>query len=953
MKPLIALILLAATGALGQTISNPPPFKTDYPNRWAQSNTIVKFQFGGDGGGGLGGNGINPYGKIICQDPVNYTHGIYIYNTDHQNQSETSPWDSGDLSGVFGSAGNVESWALGFTDINPSFDSQFTAMFGQVKTAWLTIEQIGLYTKNFYYSSNLTFQVLNPQIWAHFVWVGQRLVPSYYAVRENPNAAKDGNPSIMTPIFGDTVFTRTTFFDKMFLCIWPYLRAWMFCHPTYPDPPLDPPFPMPPGWPAPNPPGWPMTIIFDGPPLPPQPWPPWKNPPIGLFPPIEFPTNKANIIQGSVNLQGPYGDYYEVNRNVSYSSAVGGSTAPWNTVLGFFLDSTNSTPSGNGDSVCVSLPLIENASVAFYTITWSNQLAWPVSGRQVQTIPPGASIMLANQFSRLDGREFLSNSIATVDGVAANGFDADGNAFYATNQNGGAWYSRPMGLRQKFTGDMGGARVVSGTGVQLSNPWTTNVQVITAGFVPSGIYSVGIASNSWQMLSWPFPDATVNLATAGFPMQAGDELHKLNSDGKTFTVYTYAGSSWVPSVPTFSRGQSFWFLNNHTNKTWTCTGASPYRYITFCSDLNTNNGMKVFVNCRLGLNHTVTDSTLGWCPGDTVDICYDSNPTTVGTATIIDGLMDTTNTYTMNNYWTATNTGGEYSFPAVPSGLTQSAWTVPTGLNVTSWLTRIASNGGVLPSVQTVNAANVFELRIAKIKPKIYHCNIIAPDSIIAFRVPLIRTYGNSLWLPVTVGSGGGNHLDVNGFTGYASSLNGTVYDTGIKCSLIPSFGIGNGGLSLYESHANLLGLDEAGALVGALDTGSVKRFTLTILDKTGNSSFRGFDLASQARALNPGSATNGCGGFFSGNRTSSDYNALYYASPNTAFETLASSTVTAVQLPPTTPVAVGGQNLDKTYTVSQQRLSYMSVHDGFNSSEAKIEADAAMELRTALGGGL
>jgi len=266
------------------------------------------------------------------------------------------------------------------------------------------------------------------------------------------------------------------------------------------------------------------------------------------------------------------------------------------------------------------------------------------------------------------------------------------------------------------------------------------------------------------------------------------------------------------------------------------------------------------------------------------------------------------------------------------------------GPTVLAWLDQIKANGGSAPAPSTLASVDAFVSAISSLLNRIWHLNVIAPDSLIAMRTPLISTFGSVLWAPQIVGTGATETLDKTGWKGFTDSSNGIVYDTGLNPSAIPSFAIGNGGLSLYEPEAVVPNLG-----VSTSQLGAVAGLSRLVLTNGGNLiGAQCYDSGSKILVGNAGSP----GGFLSASRTAVNAFTAYFASSAAAWQVISSVAVANTQTPPNLTLAAGGTNSAGTYFVCAEKLSFMAVHDGFNSADGQLLFNAVQNLRQALGGG-
>lgn len=263
------------------------------------------------------------------------------------------------------------------------------------------------------------------------------------------------------------------------------------------------------------------------------------------------------------------------------------------------------------------------------------------------------------------------------------------------------------------------------------------------------------------------------------------------------------------------------------------------------------------------------------------------------------------------------------------------------------WAMRVVANGGPMPSQNTIEASSLFLVQISSLRSRIYHLNFIAPDSLIAMRTPLINFAGNDPWIPVTVGTGFAETLSVQGWRGYADAANGIVYNTG---GVVKSTNT-QGGLSVYCPEAAIANTSAIG-IAGRIGSAGTELFQVkTYTTGTKKSEFYYLDAGSSVSVNNPCNP-NGCGGFFSGNRTALGVSNLYHANSTHPWTAIGTSLVNNVQFPGVVPIAVGGTQSSGVYSVCPQMVSFYADHAGFSSAEGQLLFNAVQALRVALGGG-
>lgn len=273
--------------------------------------------------------------------------------------------------------------------------------------------------------------------------------------------------------------------------------------------------------------------------------------------------------------------------------------------------------------------------------------------------------------------------------------------------------------------------------------------------------------------------------------------------------------------------------------------------------------------------------------------------------------------------------------------------TPPVNDTVTAWINSVIANGGARPSQSSIKAMSDFMNAIAGLQSRIWQLNVIAPDSIIAMRTPLIHPYGNNPWVPKTVGAGFAETLTVNGWRGSSVPLNGIVYDTGVIASLVPSFSLSNGGLSIYcpDNPPTAANIPLAGYIANS------SQWAMGIVPHTTLNDSRSavWNGGQQATA---GGATSG--GFYSVNRLAANQVNLAWGNSLNVYAQVGTNPFANTTVPILSPLGVGGVwNGDSTaFSVCNQSISFFAAHDGFSLADSTILFNAVQALRVAFGGG-
>lgn len=261
------------------------------------------------------------------------------------------------------------------------------------------------------------------------------------------------------------------------------------------------------------------------------------------------------------------------------------------------------------------------------------------------------------------------------------------------------------------------------------------------------------------------------------------------------------------------------------------------------------------------------------------------------------------------------------------------------------WSARVVQNGGPAPSAATATAISTFLTSISTIRSKIKHLNVIAPDSIIAMRTPLIFDYGFPMWVPHTVAAGFAETIGTGGWRGSTDGTNGIIYDTGVLCSLIPTFNVGNGGISaVCPDNPPVVN----NAVLSGCSNGNTSGGIGFAINFTGGLIKAGIWTSSSLISI----ATVG-GAFYSLNRNAAnDLNWSWGNSSTPYAKTTTLATVNSTAPEATLTITAGGVNTIFGYALAPQSLSFMAVHDALTVAEGTILFNAVKALRTSFGGG-
>lgn len=259
------------------------------------------------------------------------------------------------------------------------------------------------------------------------------------------------------------------------------------------------------------------------------------------------------------------------------------------------------------------------------------------------------------------------------------------------------------------------------------------------------------------------------------------------------------------------------------------------------------------------------------------------------------------------------------------------------------WSARVVQNGGPAPSAATATAISTFLTSISTIRSKIKHLNVIAPDSIVAMRTPLIADYGFGVYVPIKVGTGFAETIGSGGWRGYADASNGIVYDTGVVPSAVTSFTVGNGGISLCCP-------DNPPTQTNGIVTGSI--VSPAGIGIVANSVAGSLTLAGVWDTINRASIATVGGAFYSGNRVAVNDMSLSWGNSGTAYAKVNTNATVNGNAPLSASIYIGGGNTNGTVALVPQSVSFYAVHDGLTLAEGTILFNAVKAIRTSFGGG-
>lgn len=257
---------------------------------------------------------------------------------------------------------------------------------------------------------------------------------------------------------------------------------------------------------------------------------------------------------------------------------------------------------------------------------------------------------------------------------------------------------------------------------------------------------------------------------------------------------------------------------------------------------------------------------------------------------------------------------------------------------VTTWVNRITTAGGAIPSEGTLNTMDIFVrgLESAGILSKMKSVNCFVPDSIVACVTPLIATYGRNSWANFGFIT---SDLNTSGLKGDGSShlLTGVIpstafsSDTSAGATVVVSQGVAS------DATYDLAVLYNERAFEFYVEYMNTVYFSCWAQTANGRTAY---------------SLASGTPGFFSGNRTANNDVKSYYGTGSSVYASGSSSTTDGSR--PTIEVAMYGvqSSTGVKGPFSNKRFSFCAFHDGLNSSEVTSLFNLVKSMRTSLGGG-
>ena len=260
----------------------------------------------------------------------------------------------------------------------------------------------------------------------------------------------------------------------------------------------------------------------------------------------------------------------------------------------------------------------------------------------------------------------------------------------------------------------------------------------------------------------------------------------------------------------------------------------------------------------------------------------------------------------------------------------------------TDWASRVVTNGGAAPSDNTKLALDVFAkgLDTAGLTSLMVAVNCIVPDNLIAAITPLIKVAGNDPWTNTNVVAG---DLTVDGLIGNASNKR---LDTGVNA--LTNYASSNIGITAYAMSDTFTDFRcDIGAYVTSTDTSRIYLpFSTT---KVRLACFGGGEAGGGYIESTP---LTGIKGYYSGNRTSSTYYAIYQANSSTPHAVGAFGTNEYGARPNTSYYVLAVHDTSSGPSYSDKRLSFVAFHYGLSAAQSSDFYDLVQAMRVSLGGG-
>jgi len=250
------------------------------------------------------------------------------------------------------------------------------------------------------------------------------------------------------------------------------------------------------------------------------------------------------------------------------------------------------------------------------------------------------------------------------------------------------------------------------------------------------------------------------------------------------------------------------------------------------------------------------------------------------------------------------------------------------------WAKRVVTNGGAIPSDNTISATNTFDQAVvaAGLASKVLAILTFPPDNLVAALTPLYKAFGSDPWTNHNFVAG---NLTVNGLSG-----NGTTrfLDSGFNPTT-GGYTNNNECQFLYMSTAQ----SNAGELFGV----NVTALDGIFPNDLNNGALTNFYSENKLISVAPITA-----GFYLNSRVAVNDQRAYYAKSTTPWAQVGSNLTNQVQGLPNGNLYAFAVNNGAAANFSNASLSCCGMAFGLTSAQGQALFNAVQALRTAFGGG-
>jgi hypothetical protein len=258
---------------------------------------------------------------------------------------------------------------------------------------------------------------------------------------------------------------------------------------------------------------------------------------------------------------------------------------------------------------------------------------------------------------------------------------------------------------------------------------------------------------------------------------------------------------------------------------------------------------------------------------------------------------------------------------------------------VTNWAGRVVAHGGTNVSLWTQKAVSTFcyGLDAYGLTSKMIAVNCMVPDNLIAVTTPLIVGSGSDPWVNTGFVTG---DVTINGLVG----ADNKYFRTGLIPSVIYG-SVNEGGLTFYCYASPNNGPEREIASTPAGGSSSA-----LLVDYQGNTYFDAYTDGGSGR-INLATPTPLA--FYSGSRTDSTHEYLYYATSSLAFARIAGpGGAPGASLPAIEYYVMAMNNNGAPANYTHKTGSFVAIHHGLTATETEELYTLVQAMRITLGGG-